>query len=94
MVVNYIAWSDWEQKIACLLGNYSISMWSKDDNYKYEVNVPLPAQYLANPYVIIRYMDSMRKWITIDNRSAFYVLNNKNYQPETVYINNKIKKMK
>jgi hypothetical protein len=54
-------------------------MWSKDDNYKYEVNVPLPAQYLANPYVIIRYMDSMRKWITIDNRSAFYVLNNKNY---------------
>lgn len=29
MVVIYIAWSDREEKIACILGNYSISMWSK-----------------------------------------------------------------
>ena len=56
-------------------------MWSKEDNYKYEVNVPLPAQNLPNPFIIIKYMDSMRKWITLDNRPAIYVLDNKNYEP-------------
>lgn len=29
MIVNFITWSDTEEKIACILGNYSISMWSK-----------------------------------------------------------------
>lgn len=79
MIVNYIAWSDREEKIACILGNYSISMWSKEDNYKYEVNIPLGGQYLSNPFIIIKYMDSMRKWITLDNRPVIYVLNHRNY---------------
>ena len=94
MVVNYIAWSDWEEKIACILGNYSISMWSKEDNYKYEVNVALPTQYLANPFIMIKYMNSMRKWITLDNRPAIYVLNNSNYEPDYFFINPKIRKKK
>lgn len=81
MIINYIAWSEREEKIACILGNYSISMWSKEDNYKYEVNVGLPHQYLQHPFVIIKYMDSMRCWITLDNRPAIHVLSNRNYEP-------------
>ena len=69
-------------------------MWSKEDNYKYEVNIPLPSQYLSNPFVIIKYMDSMKKWITLDNRPAIYVLNNSNYEPDYFFINPKIKKKK
>ena len=41
-IITTIAWSETEEKVACILGNYSISMWSKEDNFKYEVNVPLP----------------------------------------------------
>ena len=52
-IIQALAWSEVEQKVACILGNYSISLWSKDDDFKYEVNVPLPADYLANPYVKI-----------------------------------------
>ena len=69
-------------------------MWSKEDNFKYEVNVPLPAQYLRNPYTMIYYMESMKKWITIDNRPAIYVLNHSNYEPDYVFNNPKIRKKK
>lgn len=69
-------------------------MWSKEDNYKYEVNIPLPGQYLGNPFIMIKYMDSMRKWITLDNRPVIYVLNHKNYEPEYVFNNSKIRKKK
>lgn len=79
MIINYIAWSEREEKIACILGNYSISMWSKEDGYKYEVNVGLPAQFLPHPFVMIKYMDSMRRWVAVDNRPAIHVLSNHNY---------------
>lgn len=27
-VITYMAWSETEQRLACILGNYSISIWS------------------------------------------------------------------
>lgn len=36
----------------------------------------------------------MRKWITLDNRPAIYVLSNANYEPEYVFNNPKIRKKK
>lgn len=35
MIVICIGWSEREEKIAAVLGNYSISVWSKFDDYKY-----------------------------------------------------------
>jgi hypothetical protein len=75
MIVT-IAWSEEEGKIACLFGNFSISIWSREDDYKYEVNVPLPIQYLNNPYVSIKYMKTLKKWIAFDDRPAIYILKN------------------
>lgn len=69
-------------------------MWSKEDGYKYEVNVPLPHQYLGSPFVIIKYMDSLRKWITLDNRPYIHVLDHRNYEPEYSFGNLKIRKKK
>jgi hypothetical protein len=79
MVIIWVAWSEREERIGCIFGNHSISMWSREDNYKYEINVPLGQQYAANPFIIIRYMDSMRKWIVVDNRPVIHVLDENSY---------------
>lgn len=94
MVVTYIAWSEQEEKVACILGNYSISLWSREDNYKYEVNIPLGAPYLAHPFTMIKYMESMGRWVTLDNRPHIHVLSDANYEPAYSFSNPKIRKKK
>lgn len=61
------------------MGNYSLSFWSKDDNYRFEVNVPLPTENLFNPFALIGYMESMREWYVIDNRPVVFLLSPKNF---------------
>jgi hypothetical protein len=55
-IVVCLAWSESEQRLAALLGNSSISFWAKVDNYKYEVNIPLPMSMKTNPYIHIGFM--------------------------------------
>lgn len=43
---------------------------------------------------MIKYIDSMRKWITLDNRPVIYVLDNRNYEPEFTFMSPKIRKKK
>lgn len=43
---------------------------------------------------MIKYMDSMRRWITLDNRPVIYVLDQRNYEPEYFINNSKIRKKK
>ena len=51
-----IAWSEEEQSLAAILGNLSLSFWAMEDNFRFEVNVPLPINLYKNPYVSINYM--------------------------------------
>ena len=55
-IVTWIAWSEHEQRLAVLLGNMSISLWAKEDDFRYEVNVPLSLTRLNHPYVVLGYM--------------------------------------
>jgi hypothetical protein len=65
-IVTWIAWSEYEQRLAALLGNYSISLWAKEDNFRYEVNIPLSLARLTRPYVALGYMESCRLWWALD----------------------------
>ncbi len=55
-MVLYMAWSEQEARLAALLGNYSISMWAMEDNFRFELNVGLPTNLLLSPYAMIGYM--------------------------------------
>jgi hypothetical protein len=88
--VQCIAWSEEEQRLAALLGNYSISLWAIEDNFRYEVNVPLPLALSNHPYTTLGYMESSRLWYALDHRPAIYILSQDNYQPEYCFTHFKI----
>lgn len=68
--------------MAALLGNYSISLWAKEDDYRYEVNIPLSLSRLARPYVMLGYMESCGLWWALDERPTVYLLSGYNFEPE------------
>ena len=84
-IIQCIAWSETEQRLAALLGNYSLSLWAIEDNFRYEVNVPLPASLYASPYVRIGYMESSKIWYALDSRPSIYILSQANYEPEYTF---------
>lgn len=56
----FMAWSEVEGRLGVILGNCSLSFWSKEDGFRFEVNVPLPVNNLFNPFVVLGYMESMK----------------------------------
>ena len=84
-IIQHIAWSEEEQKLAALLGNYSISFWAIEDNFRFEVNTPLPYHLYVSPYDKIGYMESSRLWYTLDNRPSIHILSPYNYEPEFTF---------
>lgn len=69
-------------------------MWSKEDNFRYEVNVPLPLNRLNKPYVILGYMESCGIWWGIDDRPTVYILSGYNFEPEYEFTHFKMVKEK
>lgn len=61
------------------MGNYSISLWAKEDDFRYEVNIPLPVGRLSRPYIAIGYMESSKVWWGLDERPTIYILSQYNF---------------
>jgi hypothetical protein len=76
-----MAWSETEERLGVILGNYSLSFWSKEDNYRFEVNIPFNLNANRQPYVVLGYMESMNMWYAIDNKPVVYGLSSDNFEP-------------